>query len=84
MSEVRAHSKLSQQLTLYPALCCHLVLSYLTGQSYIYYLRKCTNFCQFPVVVVVVVVVVCSAFDCILLLLCITQQQQAQLQQQPA
>ena len=52
--------------------CCHLVLSYWTGQSYIYFFRKFLSISS-----------CCFAFDCILLLLlCITQQQQAQLQQQ--
>ena len=55
-------------------ICCHLVLSYWTGQSYIYYFIKFLSISS----------CCCCAFDCILLLLlCITQQQQAQLQQQP-
>ena len=53
-------------------ICCHLVLSYWTGQSYIYYFRKFLSISS----------CCCCAFDCILLSLCITQQQ-AQLQQQP-
>ena len=52
-------------------LCCHLELSYWTGQSYIYYFR-----------IYLSIYSCCCAFDCILLLLflllllCITQQKQ--------
>ena len=51
-------------IQLYSFICCHLVFNYWTGQSYIYYCRKCTNFCQFPVVVVVVFVVLLIAYCC--------------------
>ena len=45
-------------------ICCHYVLSYWTGQSYIYYFRKFLSISS----------CCCCAFDCILLLLlCITQ-----------
>ena len=71
MSEVRAHSKPSSSQQLYIVFyivssftCCHLVLIYWTGQSYIYYFRKCTNFCQFAVVVVVVFVVLIISYCC--------------------
>ena len=82
MSEVIAHLKPSQQLYIVSSFTALYVVIWCstTGQvSYIYYCRKYTNFCQFPVVVVVVF---CCAFDCILLLLCITQQEEGQLQQQ--
>ena len=54
-----------QLYLLYSFICCHLVLSCWTGQSYIYYFRTFLSIYS-----------CCCAFDCILLLLlCITEQQ---------